>query len=126
LPAPPPSSIFSGVGSEKRESLDFTETITLLARIARFILVDLTEAASIPQELQAIVPNVAVPVLPLLDGERPYSMVKDHWKYDRVLPVHRYAGLEELLASIQDAVITPAETKGAEPRQRRVQVYGAS
>ena len=31
---------------------------------------------------------------PLLEGSnRPYSMFKDYWKYDWVLPVCRYEGL---------------------------------
>jgi hypothetical protein len=52
---------------------DITETITLLARMARFIVADLTEASSISKELEAIVPTLAVPVQPLLEGaSRPY------------------------------------------------------
>jgi hypothetical protein len=60
---------------------DITETITLLARMARFIIADLTDPSSIPKELEAIVPQLAVPVQPLLEGaSRPYSMFKDYWK----------------------------------------------
>jgi hypothetical protein len=59
-----------------------TETVSLLARMARFIIADLTDPSSIPKELEAIVPDLAVPVQPLLEGEsRPYVMFKDYWKY---------------------------------------------
>lgn len=76
---------------------DITETVSLLARMARFIVADLTEPSSIAKELEAIVPNLAVPVQPLLEGStRPYAMFKDYWKYDWVLPVYRYEGLETL------------------------------
>ena len=90
---------------------DITETISLLARMARFIVADLTDPSSIPKELEAIVPHLAVPVQPLLEGDRPYAMFKDYWKYDWVLPVHRYDRLDSLLATLADKVIAPAEMK---------------
>jgi Pentapeptide repeats (8 copies) len=100
---------------------DITETVTLLARMALFIIADLTEPSSIPKELEAIVPHLAVPVQPLLEGERPYAMFTDYWKYDWVLPVHRYDGLDALLGTLADKVIVPAETMTnalAEKRRR--------
>jgi pentapeptide repeat protein len=99
---------------------DITETATLLARMARFIIADLTEPSSIPKELEAIVPTLAVPVQPLLEGStRPYSMFKDYWKYDWVLSVHRYQNLNDLLASLREKVITPAEAKVKELEKKR-------
>jgi uncharacterized protein YjbI with pentapeptide repeats len=91
---------------------DITETITLLARMARFIIADVTDPSSIPKELEAIVPDLAVPVQPLIEGaSRPYAMLKDYWKYEWVLPVYRYEGLEPLLATLAEKVIAPAEAK---------------
>jgi uncharacterized protein YjbI with pentapeptide repeats len=99
---------------------DITETVSLLARMARFIIVDMTDPSSIPKELEAIVPHLAVPVQPLLEGaSRPYAMFKDYWKYDWVLPPHRYEGLETLLKSIAENVIAPAEAKVNALQERR-------
>ena len=89
--------------------------------MARFIIADLTDPSSIPKELEAIVPGLAVPVQPLLEGgaSRPYAMFKDYWKYDWVLPVYRYEGLEPLLATLAEKVIAPAEGKVQALAERR-------
>jgi uncharacterized protein YjbI with pentapeptide repeats len=103
---------------------DITETVSLLARMARFIIADLTDPSSIPKELEAIVPSLAVPVQPLLEGaSRPYAMFKDYWKYDWVLPVYRYEGIDDLLAALADKVIAPAEAKvkALEDRKRTIE-----
>jgi uncharacterized protein YjbI with pentapeptide repeats len=99
---------------------DITETVSLLARMARFIIADLTDPSSIPKELEAIVPHLTVPVQPLIEGtSRPYAMFKDYWKYDWVLPVYRYEGLEPLLATLAEKVIAPAEGKVNALQERR-------
>ena len=36
-----------------------TEMVTLLARMARFIVADLSDPSSIPKELEAVVPGLA-------------------------------------------------------------------
>ena len=101
---------------------NITETVTLLARMARFIIADLTDPSSIPQELQAIIPSVRVPVQPLLlEGSSLYSMFKDfdpqdfHW----VLPVYRYKNPEQLLETLAAKVIAPAEEKVRALQERR-------
>ncbi|GLS17002.1 hypothetical protein GCM10007874_00170 [Labrys miyagiensis] len=99
---------------------DITETVSLLARMSRFIIADLTDPSSIPKELEAIVPHLAVPVQPLLEGScRPYAMFQDYWKYDWMLPVYRYEGLEPLLAMLGKKVIAPAERKVKALQERR-------
>jgi len=90
---------------------DITETVSLLARMARFMIADLTDTSSIPKKLEAIVPGLAVPIQPLLEGSsRPYAMFRD-FNYDWVLPVYRYEGLEPLVATLAEKVIAPAEAK---------------
>ena len=116
-----PNNLFRTI---KLSARDITETVSLLARMARFIIADLTDPSSIPKELEAIVPHLAVPVQPLLEGSsRPYAMFKDYWKYDWVLPVYRYEGLEPLLATLAEKVIAPAEgkVKALEERRRMIE-----
>jgi hypothetical protein len=101
---------------------NITETVTLLARMARFIIADLTDPSSIPQELQAIIPSVRVPVQPLLlEGSSLYSMFKDFdpQDFNWVLPVYQYKEPEQLLATLTEKVIAPAEGKVKALEERR-------
>jgi uncharacterized protein YjbI with pentapeptide repeats len=110
---------------ERPTDRDITETVTLLARMSRFIVADLTEPSSIPKELEAIAPSLAVPIQPLIEGnERPFAMFADSWKYDWILPLHRYGGSAELAGSLGAAVIEPGERKAAELTRRRASALG--
>jgi hypothetical protein len=93
------------------DARDITETVSLLARMARFIVADITDAKSIPQELAVIVPDLpSVPVQPLLlEGSAEYSMFEHFKRYPWVLETYRYPSSERLIADIGERVIEPAE-----------------
>ena len=104
---------------EVPETRDITETVSLLARMARFVIADLTNAKSLPQELAAIVPDLpSVPVQPLLQSaDKVYSMF-EHWqRYPWVLPIVYYDKTDDLLATLVERVIAPAERKVIEFRR---------
>jgi len=99
----------------KPTSRDLTETISTLAHMARFIIADITDAKSIAQELQAIVPNLAVPVQPLLlASQYEYGMFESFKKYHWVLEVYRYDNPDEVLTSLESKIISPSEAKATE------------
>jgi hypothetical protein len=95
---------------ERPASKDTTGTIETIARMARFIIADLTDPSSIPHELATIVPFLrTTPVLPLrLSGSGGYSMSDDLKSYPWVLAVHEYNGGESLIAELP-SVIGPAD-----------------
>jgi len=97
----------------KPANRDITETVSILAHMARFVIADITEPKSIPQELQAIIPHLpSVPIVPLLqvlDGE--YGMYEHFVSYPWVQPVYRYSDVDDLLHTIQERVIEPAEKR---------------
>lgn len=98
-------------------SKDVTGTVETLARMARFIVADLTDPSSIPHELATIIPYLrSTPVQPLrLKGSGGYSMFDDFKVYPWVLPVYQYESAENLIAGLDD-VLAPAEQKVRELR----------
>ena len=107
---------------QKPSQYDFTETVRTLAGLSSFIIADITEPRSVPLELQATVPNYMIPFAPILrEGEPPFSMFLDlQQKYrDWMLDLLTYRSEVELLAVLEDAVITPALTLAADLRTRK-------
>ena len=109
---------------EKPPSRDLTETVSILAHLARFIIVDLTDPSSAPHEVATIIPECIVPVQPLLlqDETQPrheYAMFHDlRARYHWVLPTYHYLDTASLLASLEERVIAPAEQKAEELAMR--------
>jgi hypothetical protein len=89
---------------------DWTETVLTLASLSLFVLVDITSPASVPLELQATVPILMVPFVPLhKKGEPSFSMLSNlQIKYKCVLPVLRYENEMNVVAAFDDAILGPA------------------
>ncbi len=115
---------------EKPANRDLTETVSTLAHLARFIIVDLTDPSSAPHEVATIIPQTVVPVQPLLtlqslivEGKaverREYAMFEDlRRRYHWILPTFRYQDTADLLASLKEHIIDPAEQKAKELAKR--------
>jgi uncharacterized protein YjbI with pentapeptide repeats len=104
---------------DKPTSRDIHETITTLARLARFIIADITNPKSIPQELVSIVESLpSLPIQPLLKGgSKPWGMYDHIKRYPWVLPIYRYTDEASLLEALRENVIAPAEQKARELNQ---------
>src|SRR5258706_318055 len=98
---------------EKPSSRNTDETITLLARMARFVVADISDAKSVLHELRAIVPDLpSVPVQPIILAMQEEPGMFDFYRNFRsFLNVHRYASQEQLIADLGEKVIRPAELK---------------
>jgi hypothetical protein len=103
---------------DKPASRTTDETITLLARMARFVIADISDAKSVLQELRAIVPELpSVPVQPvIIASQAEPGMFDFHQKFSSFLPVHPYKTSAQLLTELSDRVIEPAEAKALELR----------
>jgi uncharacterized protein YjbI with pentapeptide repeats len=100
---------------EKPLSRDRSQSLRTLARIARFIIADLSLHKSIAQELRSILPDARVSVQPLLNSTRRlYTLFPEFKQYSYVLPAYRYNGLADLQAALEEKIIKPAEEKAKE------------
>jgi len=98
---------------DKPTSQTTDETITLLARMSRFVIADISDAKSVLQELRAIVPDLpSVPVQPIILAKQEEPGMFDFYrKFRSFLNVHSYACQEQLIADLGEKVIHPAELK---------------
>jgi uncharacterized protein YjbI with pentapeptide repeats len=96
------------------------ETIKILANMARFVIADLTDARSVLQELQIIDTHCRTVAVRLIKkrGEPEYGMLDFRNSPWFVKGRCEYETLEELIASIKENVIAPAEAKVKELRQK--------
>lgn len=94
------------------------ETVTLLARMARFVIADISDAKSVLQELRGIVPDCpSVPVQPIIETAQEQSGMFDFFRrFPWFLDVERYDDPSVLLARLDKHVIAPAEAKVEELR----------
>lgn len=87
-------------------SKDTTGTVETLARLARFVVADLTDPSSVPHELATTVPFLrTTPVILLREiGTTGYSMVKDLQAYPWVLDVQQYQTADLLVRQLPDII----------------------
>jgi len=88
---------------ERAETLDLVESIILLAGLSRLVIVDLTDPKSTPMELQAIVPNFSVRVVPIMRaGSRPFGVFSGILKFPWVhRPPIEYENPRQLIGQLE-------------------------
>ena len=99
-------------------SRDVTETIMILASLAKFVVADLSSARSIPQELTSIIPHFpSLPVQPVIEeAHREYGMF-DHFKnYPWVLEMMSYS--PEQIPSLVNKIVKNCEQYLANKTQK--------
>jgi Pentapeptide repeats (8 copies) len=109
---------------DKPETRDFTETVRLLAGLSRFVIADISNPKSAPLELQATVPEIMIPFLPIIEeGEKPFAMLEDLWIKHRdwvFEPLH-YSSLHALIGALDKEIIRPAEARSDELMVRKAE-----
>ena len=99
---------------DKPKSRDTIETIRTLAGMSKFIVADLTDAKSVIQEMQAIVPDFpSVPVRFIIIKSQEEPGMFDHLRNFRsvVTGAFKYENNEEVIRSINESILEPVEAK---------------
>ena len=101
---------------EPLDDRDLTETIKVLAGLSLFVVADITDPESVPQELEAIVSDYQVPCVPIIQGEgKPFATLKAmQRRHPHLLPVVHYPSRDELIECLESRVIQPALAKHSE------------
>jgi uncharacterized protein YjbI with pentapeptide repeats len=105
---------------EKTSHKEFLETLSILALLSRFIIVDLTDAISVLHEIQSVIEILRVPVQPLLESaayeydQEDQTILEEFQKNSWALKLHRYESPQGLLASFGEIILGPAESKARE------------
>jgi len=96
---------------EPPTSGELGESLATIARMARFVILEATDASSAQREIRAVVSELpSVPVQPLLLAGSKEPRLLEHLKrHSWVLTTHRYRDADALGASAAERVIGPAE-----------------
>lgn len=87
-----------------------------LAGMSKFVVAELS-GPSVPKELEAIVSNFEIPLVPLArEGTNIYSMFEDHLAKSMVLVPVPYRDEEDLVGKVRTHVVAAAEKKAEEHR----------
>jgi hypothetical protein len=94
-------------------SRDVTETVKVLAGLARFVIADITDATEVRVELHNIVrdfPSLAIQPI-LLRGQPEFVSLANLRKFPWLLPSFEYDNTEHLLAHLDSDVVAHAEAE---------------
>ncbi|MGO8951288.1 MAG: pentapeptide repeat-containing protein [Ktedonobacterales bacterium] len=100
---------------EAPAAVDVSDMVSTLARMARFLIVDLTDVHNLPHQVVSVLPGISsVTVQPLMEAGGIDPTWLPEWRQDpRVLDLYCYPHLDGLVASVKECVIDPAENRAS-------------
>ena len=108
------------------DNREISDTVRFIAAMSQFIVVDLTKASSVPLELQVTVPDLMVPVLPIIQSREPvFAMFSDlQRRYSWIQPTVSYKDAKQLVKYVDEAIIDRAELAAEQLRKRGAATIG--
>jgi hypothetical protein len=92
-------------------TLNFIETVGLLAHLSAFVIADVTDARIVLEEIPHIVTNVAVPVKPLIMGsikDEPITLDNYRRNHRSLMKTLVYTDVDDLCARLDEEIVMPA------------------
>ena len=83
---------------------DTSETVSVLAKLSRFVIADATDPRSVPYELRGFVTDSGTPLQVVTRGEPPFSMLEDLEKFPWVRPSREFTGASDLVEALPEMV----------------------
>jgi uncharacterized protein YjbI with pentapeptide repeats len=98
---------------EKPFTRDLVETVKILISLSKFVIADISDARSVLQELQILIPSFpSIPVMFIRSKEeKEYGMLDHLRKFPWVLDIYVYNSEEHLLSYLEEKVINPLEQR---------------
>jgi len=106
---------------DKPDDRNFIETVSTLAHMARFVIADFTDPKIVLQEAQCIIPNIAIPFVPIFlsgSGFEPVTLYDLRKGRTTVLDTFCYNDTEHLLENLNQMIIRPAESLAGKLNER--------
>lgn len=106
---------------DKPDDRNFIETVSTLAHMARFVIADFTDPKIVLQEAQCIIPNIAIPFVPIFlkdSGFEPVTLYDLRKGRTTVLDTFCYNDINHLLDNLYEMLIKPAEILAGKLNER--------
>jgi hypothetical protein len=97
---------------DKPDDRPYTETLTTLAHLSRFVIADVTDAKIVIQELQAVMPvlpSVPVKMMALRGAELNVVLGDFAYRSNLIRKVFRYEDKDDAVRQVVEQLIKPAE-----------------
>jgi uncharacterized protein YjbI with pentapeptide repeats len=109
---------------ERPRARNYTETVKTLVGLSRFVVVDLS-GPSVPQELNATVPDFKIPFVPIIEaGRDPYALFRDILEFPWVVKPVGVFGRGKSLSSTLRAGATLAERLLKSRQKQLAELFG--
>ena len=105
------------------DNLNFIETVSTLAHMARFIIADFTDSGIISKEAQRVILDASIPFVPIFlkgSGFEPATLDNSRKGKTTLIKAFSYEDTNHMIENLYEKIIKPAETKAEKLGKKRL------